>query len=527
MRPDHCGSRTASASGHARPPSLRIAAGVLLSLWCAGVGAADRFDPVRSLIERELVQHSVPSISVALAKDGRILWEEGFGWADRERRIQATAHTTYSVASISKPLTATGLMTLVEAGKVDLDAPVNDYLGAAKLRSRVDPHREATPRQLLNHTSGLNTHFEPVFSDAGHPLPSKDQTIARYGNLVYLPGEKTTYSNIGYGIVGDVVERVSGMDFADYMRTAVFAPLGMEHSSVGPPPGLEASTAVRYDRSSELPLPPYASTHEGAGGIHACAHDLLRFALFHMGLSGRQHAHVLSAQGRERMQQAEGLDRAPHAYGLGWLITQRPGGPRVVHHSGGMGGVTTHLFMVPAEGIALVVLSNRQSVDIDSIAEAALKVLLPEWQDGYFNRSSPPAARAVAPARKFPDSFLGVWRGAVHTYEGEIPLTAWFLASGEAHVQLQSQPKALLNEPGWSSNGVFSGDAVGDLGTDDLSRGGNRYTLSYDLKQRDDRLTGVATAFTVGGDRDPRRRMLGHWVELRRDGASPAGSSGN
>src|SRR4029077_15085253 len=92
---------------------------------------ADQFESVRESIRRQLVETQSPSIAVAVAKDGKIIWEQGFGWADRERRIAADEHTLYSMASISKPITATGLMTLVEAGKIDLDRPVNDYLGNA------------------------------------------------------------------------------------------------------------------------------------------------------------------------------------------------------------------------------------------------------------------------------------------------------------------------------------------------------------------------------------------------------------
>ena len=108
----------------------------LLLLLPALLLRADPFDAVRQSIRKQLVETQTPSIAVAVARDGKIIWEQGFGWADREKRIAADEHTMYSLASISKPITATGLMTLVAAGKVNLDRPVNDYLGAAKLRGR-------------------------------------------------------------------------------------------------------------------------------------------------------------------------------------------------------------------------------------------------------------------------------------------------------------------------------------------------------------------------------------------------------
>lgn len=124
--------------------------------------AAARFDDIRAYISSEMADKSVPSISVAVAQDGKILWEESFGWADREKRIEATPHTMYSMASISKPMTATGLMTLVQAGKIDLEKPVNDYLGNVKLRARVGDASGATVRRVANHTAGLPTN--PTFA---------------------------------------------------------------------------------------------------------------------------------------------------------------------------------------------------------------------------------------------------------------------------------------------------------------------------------------------------------------------------
>src|SRR5947208_15256239 len=95
------------------------------------------FSAVRELIRVRLVEQVIPSLAVAVARDGEIVWEEGFGWADRENRVPATEHTMYSLASISKPITATGLMVLKEQGKIELDQPINDYLGEAKLNARV------------------------------------------------------------------------------------------------------------------------------------------------------------------------------------------------------------------------------------------------------------------------------------------------------------------------------------------------------------------------------------------------------
>src|SRR5215831_20412103 len=118
-------------------------------------GPAGEFDAVRERIRRTLVRDSLPSIAVAVSRDGKVLWEEGFGWADREGRVPATEHTLYPLASISKPITATALMVLRARGALDLDRPVNDYLGEARIRARVGDAAGATVRRVANHTSGL------------------------------------------------------------------------------------------------------------------------------------------------------------------------------------------------------------------------------------------------------------------------------------------------------------------------------------------------------------------------------------
>src|SRR5213592_410418 len=218
---------------------------VLLLLLPALLLRADPFDAVRQSIRKQLVETQTPSIAVAVARDGKIIWEQGFGWADREKRIAADEHTMYSLASISKPITATGLMTLVAAGKVNLDRPVNDYLGAAKLRGRAGDAAQATVRRVANHSSGLPLHYQFFYADEPYRPPSMDETILRYGNLVTAPGETYQYSNLGFGILDYVIARVSGRAYEDFMREEVFVKLGLTHTSVGLGPGLGRYEAVR------------------------------------------------------------------------------------------------------------------------------------------------------------------------------------------------------------------------------------------------------------------------------------------
>jgi hypothetical protein len=172
---------------------------------------ADRFSDVRDFIQLGLVEHAIPSIAVAAAKDGRVAWEVSFGWADREARTPATPHTMYALASITKPVTATAIMILKERGVNNLDRPINEYLGHTPVTVRVGNQADATVRRVLNRTAGLPLHYQFAYADEPLQLPSLDESIRRYGNAVTVPGERFNYSNLGYGILGAVIERCSGM----------------------------------------------------------------------------------------------------------------------------------------------------------------------------------------------------------------------------------------------------------------------------------------------------------------------------
>ena len=261
----------------------------------------DQFDSIRDFIRARMTEKQVPSCAVAVARDGKILWEEGFGWADRENRIPATEHTMYSLGSTTKPFTATALMTLVEKKRIDLDRPINQYLGNAKVRARVGNADDATVRRVANHSAGLPVHAQFFFSDEPFRPPSMDETILRYGNLVTIPGEKFEYSNLGYGILGYVISRVSGQSYEDYMRQSVFLKLGLTHTSVGIGPGLEKFAAVPYARNG-LPIPHSDLDVPGAGAIYSSANDLIRFAMFHLKAHLPDQVPILSDASIEEMQ---------------------------------------------------------------------------------------------------------------------------------------------------------------------------------------------------------------------------------
>jgi len=461
-----------------------------LFVYCAftpSCSAQDQFESIRTSILNQMQQRNAPSIAVAVAQGGHILWEQGFGWADREKRIPADANTMYSLASISKPLTATALMTLVAAGKIDLDKPVNDYLGDAKIRARIGNADDATVRRVANHSSGLPEHAQFFYRNESWRGPSFDETILRFGNLVTVPGEQYQYSNLGYGVLNDIISRVSGKSFADYMRQEVFLKLGMKRSAVGNDTALAQFEAIRYDSEDATPIVYYDTDHPGASEIYSSAHDLALFGMFSLKAHVPSQSAILPDALIDAMQKPSIFFHPGAGYGIGWQSDTR-NGITISSHSGGMPGVSTWLRLVPAQNLVIVVLSNSDDRLAQIIADQITMKLVPNW------KLSPPAApqSAFVP----PPDLVGKWNGTVETYRSSTPFHLEISPSGEIRVNLGNQFGTILDQVSFQ-NGTLYGTFKGDINLPEAAR--RPYVLSVTLKLRDSKvLNGAITARGTG-----------------------------
>jgi len=489
----------------------------LLVMLLAAPGPADQFADVRAKINAALQDGQVPSLAVAVAKEGHIIWEEAFGWADRENRVAATPHTIYSLASISKPITATGLMVLVERGQVDLDQPANSYLGQAKLTARLGSAYDATIRRLANHTSGLPLHYQFFYADESIAVPPFDESLRRYGVLMRPPGERYEYANFGYGVLDQIIARESGTSYADFMRREVFLPLGMTHTSVGIAKGLEAHAAVRYG-SDQAPLPLYDFDHPGASAVFASVHDLIRFGMFHLQQLGPDQKEILTQASIDAMQQPTAEIGDQRHYGVGWFIDQDEYGYRTVSHTGGMSGVRTRLCLVPSEHLAVAVLCNTSTNVPLQMTREILAALLPTYAEQF--RKAPEHRPNGAGKGYAPPELVGYWSGVVDTYQGERRLEMWVKPDGDIHVGLEEQLLTVLNSSRLH-NGRLTGVFSGDIGTDDANR--RPYQLHLDANLRGAEINGSLTAISLpaakGGN------ALSYWVGLQRVDQSPETTS--
>ncbi len=178
-----------------------------------------------------MAKNKVTGLSVALVDDKGLIWAQGFGYADKENNIPATPQTVYRVASISKIFTATAIMQLAEQGRINVDEPLTTYLPEFSIKTRFPGGGRITPRNLMTHHSGLPANFyKGIFSSNPEHFTKVIKEI-KDEYLAYPPDYVYSYSNLGVTLLGGVIERVSGKDYASYMDESILGPIGMDNSS--------------------------------------------------------------------------------------------------------------------------------------------------------------------------------------------------------------------------------------------------------------------------------------------------------
>ena len=336
---------------------LRAAVGLLLAgLAQAAEPTADlaaRIDPLFRLV----VQNNWPGGEVLVARNGRIIFEKGYGYAQVESRTPFTADTRFRIGSITKQFTSAAIFKLAEAGKLGLDDPLAKYIPDWP---RGD---EVTLRQLLTHTSGIHdfTAKPGFYEHVSEPISSA-ALIASFKNDPYdfNPGEKYSYCNSGYVLLGHIVEQVSGEAYGEYLRKTFFKPLGMKNTGVyraGMPPPSEAFgysyttntlvRAVNWDMSQ-------VST---AGELYSTAHDLFLWneAIFNhrvLSAASLQTAFTIGVLKLDDPTHPESV-----GYACGWTRDWL-NGAREISHGGELWGFGSYLLRLPDYHLTVVVLLN-------------------------------------------------------------------------------------------------------------------------------------------------------------------------
>lgn len=331
-------------------------------------------------IESEIEDKKLPAFSISLVDDQQIVWAHGFGYADADKRVAATAETVYRIGSVSKLFTDIGVMQLVERGALDLDAPIQNYL--PDFRPQNPFHKDITLRQLMSHRAGLlreppvGNYFDPSELSLAAMVGSLNRT-----RLVYPPETHTKYSNAGVAVVGYVLEKYSGQPFASYLERAVLAPLGLRESAFAPEPRWKGSLAKAYMWSYDgrlFPAPTFELGMAPAGCMYSTVLDLGKFLsiLFNGGRGA--NGQVLKNETLEEMwtpQFAKPGESSP--YGLGFHLAQMDG-HREVEHGGAIYGFATELSGLPDDKLGVVAVTTRDSANAvaSHVAEVALRWML-------------------------------------------------------------------------------------------------------------------------------------------------------
>ena len=455
-----------------------------------------RFDSMRAKINEWVERGEIPSVSVAVAKGGEIVWEESFGWADREKMIKATPNTMYSLASVSKPMTATGLMVLVEKEKVDLQHSVNAYIHPSTIKSFVGNSDSIKVKHVLHHSSGLPLHSNFYYSDESIPMPEVEESINRYGISVYPVGRVYQYSNFGYGLLGHIIHKASGRNFEAFMKNEVFLPLGLTRTSLHIGSGLEEYAAIRYDKDNN-PIPYYYFDHDGASAFYSSTHDLIRFAMFHLKNRIPGQAHILSEETLDRMH----TDRDPGVsiednqyYAFGWVNILDENGYNIITHDGGMPGVSTTIDLVPSENLAVVILMNCSDDRLYALREGILCTMLPKYKENLSKKKD--SEEAEKKDEKIP--ITGKWEGTVCTYESEFPVSMVFQEDGDIFITLKTSglesicPKKLVRVS--FENNHLRGLFTGTIPTGDAMRW--KHFVVLEALLRENTLSGYVSAMS-------------------------------
>jgi CubicO group peptidase (beta-lactamase class C family) len=308
--------------------------------------------------------YAIPGVTIALIKRGELVWSEAYGYADLEKGQKMTIDTYCRVESISKSVTAWGVMKLVEEGKVELDHPVTHYLKNWEFPASEFSTEKITIRQLLSHQAGMPLgNIEACYSPQ-ESIPSLRESLSKEAILQQSPGLSFSYSNTGFDLLELVIEEVTGRDFAQYMEEEVLVPLGMNQASFNWSEAFEPPVPMGYGLQGNSIL-VYVYPEKASGGLFASVEDIATFVVAGMPAFSRSGRQVIDARNIKRLYQPTA--RIPglyglvfDSYGLGYFIEQLPSGHSAVSHGGQGAGWMTHFHSVPETGDGIVILTNSQ-----------------------------------------------------------------------------------------------------------------------------------------------------------------------
>lgn len=363
------------------------------------------------VISTMLNEDHVPGAVCAIVKGQEVIFAKGYGVSDREKGTPVDAGTTaFEVASVSKLFTGTAVMQLVEQGKVDLDADVNQYLKSMQVP---DTYPEPiTLKHLLTHTAGFSEHSLGM----GTKEPEKARPLAEFMRdtlppRVRPPGEVMAYSNQGVALAGLVVEEVSGVPFADYVQRHILEPLGMTHSSFARNEAVSAGLFEPYQfrggRYERKPVNFMQNTP--AGALLSTGLDMTRFMLAHLNGGAIGGARILQADTVARMHTQQ-FTHDPRLPGVCVsFLEDFANGRRAISHDGYLRGYASMCYLLPEEGVGIFLSNNGDATPMQgSVLRPFLDRYFPAPEPVKFAEAGEDFVERTAP-------FAGFYRATRHS----------------------------------------------------------------------------------------------------------------
>lgn len=303
--------------------------------------------------------------NVLISQNDKIIYKKSFGDADAENFIKNTENSIFSIASVTKPLTAVGIMKLVDQGKLTLETPISTYFP----NFIPDFSKKITIRHLLNHSSGMQANVGRI-DDQGNGLMPEENPVTlnelfekfKDSKLKHEPGAGYEYNNFGYTLLAYIIENVTKLSYADYMEQAIFKPANMKNTAVNGYKVLNQRafpySGLGMNEFKKLTNSIHSSWIIGAGNINSTTGDLYNF------MKALENGKLLKPASVDKLYsytQSRGVNDSE--YGLGWRIENK-GGEKWINHTGLLPGVTSIIGSLPQKNIKIIILSNATSTDL-------------------------------------------------------------------------------------------------------------------------------------------------------------------
>jgi CubicO group peptidase (beta-lactamase class C family) len=365
--------------------ATRIALALLLPIaLLPGAEPGDAVpDSVDAYIRASMHTAHIPGLALGVVRGDHVAYLKGYGIAGPDGR-PVTAQTPFILGSTSKSITALAVMQLVEAGRIDLDAPVTKYLPWFRTLDAAES-AGIRVRHLLHHTSGL-----PMYEGRQGLWDNDDSPVALENGVRALSsarlrqsaGQHYEYANENYNILGLIVQAVSGISYEDYVRSAIFAPLQMSHSAAALSDPAAADVAAGYRYWLQCPVrfdAPYPRRMTPAGFLISSAEDMAHYIAAQLNAGTYERRQLLSPTGIVTLHTPGPAMNSATSYGMGWAIGSARGSTQI-WHDGEVSNFHSHLRLVPDQRLGIVVLMNvggsGNSAAINRLVEGITATLL-------------------------------------------------------------------------------------------------------------------------------------------------------